>query len=127
MDALLNNSRSLEELAARYGIRLILRFGSTVSGAMHPQSDVDLAVLFQDGTLSFHKLAEIHHGLQECFPEHDVDLSVINRADPLFLKKIMERCAMLYGSHRDLHQLRIYAFKRYQDHRRYLELERRYG
>ncbi|HJU06025.1 MAG TPA: nucleotidyltransferase domain-containing protein, partial [Nitrospiraceae bacterium] len=105
---------------------LILQFGSTVTGAVHPRSDVDLAVLLQDGHPSLHKLAEIHHGLQECFPEREVDLAVINRADPLFLKKIMERCKLVYGSTRDLQELRIYAFKRYQDHRRFLEMERRY-
>ena len=126
MEPSLRHSRELEDLAGRYGIRLILQFGSTVTGAVHPQSDVDLAVLVQNGNVSLHKLAEIHHGLQECFREHEVDLAIINRADPLFLKKIMERCDLLYGSTRDLQQLRIYAFKRYQDHRRFLELERRY-
>ena len=126
MDASLRDSGVFEELAGKYGIRLILQFGSTVTGAVHPRSDVDLAVLLQDGHPSLHKLAEIHHGLQECFPEREVDLAVINRADPLFLKKIMERCKLVYGSTRDLQELRIYAFKRYQDHRRFLEMERRY-
>ena len=126
MEPPLRHPSVLNELAVKYGIRLILQFGSTVTGAIHPQSDVDLAIPFQDGNLSLHKLAEIRHGLQECFPEQDVDLAIINRADPLFLKKIMERCDLLHGSIRDLQQLRIYAFKRYQDHRRFLELERRY-
>jgi predicted nucleotidyltransferase len=126
MDASLQYSRALEELAVKYGIRLILQFGSTVTGAVHPQSDVDLAVLFENGNFSFHKLAEIHHDLQECFPEHEVDLAVINRADPLFLKKIMEQCRLLYGSAQELQKLKIYAFQRYQDHRRFFAMERRY-
>ncbi len=42
------------------------------------------------------------------------------------LKKIIERCRLLYGSPRRLAELKIYAFKRYQDHRRYLALEREY-
>lgn len=44
----------------------------------------------------------------------------------LFLKKITEACRLLYGDPRDLQRLRIFAFKRYQDHRRYLDLERRF-
>lgn len=50
----------------------------------------------------------------------------MNTADPLFLKKITERCRLLFGSDRRFHELRMYAFKRYQDHRRFLDLERAY-
>ena len=44
-----------------------------------------------------------------------VDLVLLNRADPLLLKKITERCALVYGPERRLHELKMYAFKRYQD------------
>jgi hypothetical protein len=33
---------------------------------------------------------------------------------------------LLHGSPRRLHELKMYAFKRYQDHRRYLAMERDY-
>jgi len=33
---------------------------------------------------------------------------------------------LLYGPTRPLHELKIYAFKRYQDHRRFLAMERAY-
>jgi len=53
-----------------------------------------------------------------------------NGMDPnqlsLFLKKITEQCRLLYGSPRALSELMIYAFKRYQDHRRFLAMEREY-
>ena len=54
---------------------------------------------------------------------HEIDLAVINHADPLFLKQVLERCRLLAGSPRRLAELKIYGFKRYQDHRRYLALE----
>ena len=31
-------------------------------------------------------------------PDHEVDVAIINHADPLFLRKITERCRLLYGS-----------------------------
>src|SRR2546429_3821599 len=37
----------IERIAQTYGIRLLLQFGSTVGGATHPRSDVDLAVLVE--------------------------------------------------------------------------------
>lgn len=33
---------------------------------------------------------------------------------------------LVYGSSRDFSAFKLYAFKRYQDHRPYLEMERQY-
>ena len=70
--------------------------------------------------------AELVTDLQALVPGRDVDVALINGADPLFLKKITERCRLLYGSPSALHELKLYAFKRYQDHRRFLAMERAY-
>ncbi|MBI5410540.1 MAG: nucleotidyltransferase domain-containing protein [Nitrospirae bacterium] len=126
MRNVMQEKAGLKDLAERYGIRLIVQFGSSVTGTVHPQSDLDLGVLVTHDDPPLRTLAEIRQGLQELFPDQDVDLAIMNRADPLFLKKIMEHCRLLYGDPHDLHRLRLYAFKRYQDHRRFLELERRY-
>lgn len=116
----------LDDVARRHGIRLILQFGSTVTGHTHPASDVDLAVLFEDGPFPISRLARVSTDLQRLFPDHRVDLAVLNRADPLFLKKITEHCTLLAGTSRAFAEFQIYAFKRYQDHRRFLALERDY-
>jgi len=119
------DSTRLQAIARHHGVRLMLQFGSTVGGAEHAGSDVDIAVLTGE-PLSLHGRAELAHDLQRFFPGREVDLAVINRADPLFLKQVTERCRLLYGSERDLHELKLYAFRRYQDHRKYLRLEREY-
>ncbi len=118
------NTIELERIAKSRGVLLLLQFGSSVTGALHPRSDVDLAVLLERPQLSFRERADLQHDLQALFPEHEVDLAVVNHADPLFLKKITENCRLLYGDVRRLHRLKIYAFRRYQDHRRFLEMER---
>ena len=64
--------------------------------------------------------------LQALTPDREVDIALLNRADPLFLKKITETATLVYSSQRRLHEFKMYAFKRYQDHRRYLALERDY-
>jgi predicted nucleotidyltransferase len=117
---------ALEKIARRHGIELILQFGSLVTGQVHPRSDLDLALLFDRPAVSFEELADLRHELGSLDPDREVDLAIINHADPLFLKKITEQCRLLHGSPRRLAELRIYAFKRYQDHRRYLALEREY-
>jgi len=116
----------LEEIARRHGVLLVVQFGSTVSGPAHARSDLDLGVLFAELPRSFREVAELTHDLQALSPGREVDLAVLNRADPLFLNRAIERSRLLYGSPRRYHELRCYAFKRYQDHRPYLALEQRY-
>ena len=116
----------LQTIARRHGIELLLEFGSVVPGQVHPRSDLDLAVLFDRPVVSFEELADLRHELQTLNPDREVDLAIINHADPLFLRRITERCRLLHGSPRRLAELSIYAFKRYQDHRCYWALEREY-
>lgn len=114
-----------EAIAGRHGALLLLQFGSTVTGREHARSDVDVAVLF-DGEPTFARLGALLAELEPAFPGRSVDLGVLNRADPLFLKKVMESARLLAGTPRALAELRLRAFRRYQDHRRYLALERRH-
>jgi hypothetical protein len=76
--------------------------------------------------LSHRAYSDLLYDLHEVFPDREVDLSFINHADPLFLKKIVENCRILFGAPRQLQSLKIYAFKRYQDHRRYFQMEEAY-
>lgn len=116
----------LDQIARAYGIRLLLQFGSSVTGKVHPRSDVDLGALLERPTLTPAEHAGLLHELQRLFPDREVDLAILNHADPLFLKKVTESCRLLLGAPADLQRIKLYAFKRYQDHRRYLDLERRY-
>jgi hypothetical protein len=64
--------------------------------------------------------------LQALSSDHEVDGVRLDGADPLLLKKVTEGCELLYGSSRRLQELKLYAFTRYQDYRRFLALERDY-
>lgn len=116
----------LRELAQRFRVRLILQFGSTVTGTTHDRSDLDLAIQFETPDASFQTVLEMQEALQARFPGSKIDLAILNRADPLFLKKIVESCRILFGMPQDLARLRLHAFKAHQDFRPYLELERRH-
>lgn len=85
-----------------------------------------MAVLLEHPPGSLHDYGAIAAALQPCFPGRELDLAIINRADPLFLKQIAYGARLLYGPPQLLAELKIYAFKRYQDHRRFLAMEREY-
>lgn len=120
---------ALAEIARRYGLELIVQFGSTVDGPTHARSDLDLAVRRERGRppLTYVEQADLAHELRPLFPERPLDLALIDHADPLFLKEVLlGPHRLLCGDPRRLAELRLLAFKRYQDHQRFLPLERRY-
>jgi len=120
-------SERIASIAGEHGVSLVLQFGSTVDGRnVHQGSDIDIAVRFAGRPPGFDGFFKLTQVLQQVFPDRELDLAVINHADPLFLKKITESCRLLYGSARELQELKIYAFKRYQDHRPYFAMEREY-
>jgi predicted nucleotidyltransferase len=105
---------------------VLIQFGSTATGHMHVRSDVDLGAWFERAPGSLMSEAEVAADLQPHFPGREVDLAVLNHADPLFLKQVFERSRVLFGTPSDVAELRLYAFKRYVDHRRFLDMERAY-
>jgi len=121
------NYQDFEKIAKKHNLQLILLFGSAASSKLHPQSDIDIAVLSEKPDLSLESYSNLIFDFQKCFPKREVDLAIINRADPLFLKKITENCRLLYGNPQELARLKIYAFKRYVDHRRYFNLEKKFA
>lgn len=117
----------MQDIAQKHGILLALQFGSSVTGQVHPKSDVDVAVLLDRSAISLRQHTDLLQDLQSLFPDGELDLALINHADPLFLKRITDTCQLLYGPREKLQALKLYAFKRYQDHRKFFEMERQFA
>lgn len=116
----------LDEIARRHHMSLVVRFGSTVTGHVHPGSDVDLAILFEHFPVGLDAELSAIADLQSVGHGRSVDVTVLNRADPLLLKQVSEHAVLEYGTDRQFDAFRRYAFKRYQDHRPFLDMERDY-
>ena len=117
----------IAEIAERFGLSLVVLFGSVAAGSDRPDSDIDIGVRFKDGDPGLSRTLDVQGELSNLFRERDVDLSILNRADPFFMKKIAERCEFLYEEPGKGSAFLLLAFKRYQDHRKYLEMEREYA
>jgi len=114
----------IAEIADAFGLSLVLLFGSVAAGTDRPDSDIDIGVQFKDGDPGLSHTLDLQLKLSDLFRERDVDLAILNCADPFFMKKITEKCEFLYEEPGKGSAFLLLAFKRYQDHRRYLEMER---
>lgn len=112
----------IEKIAKKYHLSLVLMFGSCITGKTHPNSDLDIAVMPKEEI----EYSSLLFDLQKTFPEKEVDIVFLNRADPLLLKKVLENCKMLYGTKQKLALLKIYAFKKYCDYKKYFDLEKKF-
>jgi predicted nucleotidyltransferase len=115
---------AVSAVARRHGIALVLLFGSLAASGEREDSDVDLAVRFRDRKPTLPRLLDVQRDLSELFPGREIDFASIERADPLFMKKIAERFVVLFEDPGEADAFRRLAFKRYQDHAGYLAMER---
>lgn len=120
-----SNKKSIKKIGDKYNLSLILVFGSQAKGEKHQNSDLDIGVL-AEREFDFEEYSRLYSDLSEVFGNQNVDLVLINHADPLFLKQILENCQIFYGSKKTLAELKLYSFKRYCDYRRYLDSERKF-
>jgi predicted nucleotidyltransferase len=75
-------SSIVADVAREFGLRLVVRFGSTATGRASAGSDQDIAVLATHG-LDLAEEARLVAELEGALGAPEVDLTVLNRADPL--------------------------------------------
>ena len=108
-------------VARRHGIRLLVAFGSQVSSQTHAASDLDLAVLLDTphGDDPLRLLAD----LQAAFPEQEVDVVWLHRADPLIAWHALRQPRLLFGDPSDLARRQAYAWRRFVEYAPFFEFE----
>ncbi len=105
----------LSKIAKKFGLNLIMLFGSHVTGKTSPASDIDVAILPRNG-LKLSSFALISHQLGEILGNYKIDLASIKHASPLFLGQIAKNCQLLYEEEKgDFLSFRLMAMKRYVD------------
>lgn len=75
-------SEQLQPIAQKFGVRLIVLFGSVARGKIHEESDIDIGVL-TDRPITFNKRLKLWLELSSLF-RADIDLAMLNHAEPVF-------------------------------------------
>ncbi|OIN94795.1 MAG: hypothetical protein COS37_07975 [Anaerolineae bacterium CG03_land_8_20_14_0_80_58_20] len=121
----LPTSEQLQPIAQKFGVRLIVLFGSVARGRIHEESDIDVAVL-TERPLTFNKRLKLWSALSPLF-RADIDLAILNHANPLFGFRIANEGKVLFeGAPRVWENWKSYAVRYYWDTAKFREdLEKR--
>ena len=112
----------IAKIAKKFQLKIIIIFGSFANGKFRKDSDLDIAVLgFKE--VSFNEQIKLTNELSLIFNKN-IDLSVLNRANPLLLFQVSQNPVLLYGSRPDFLKFKLYAFKAYNDYAPYFEMEK---
>jgi len=121
----LPSPEQLKSVAKKYGLKLIVLFGSQAQGHTHPSSDVDIAVL-PTKPLTGSRRLRLWGELTKIF-EADIDLTSLDRAEPLLLYRVVCSGVPLYeGEKWAWENQRSYGCRRYWDSRKFFEAMERY-
>ena len=110
----LPTSEQLQPVAQKFGVRLIVLFGSVVRGRIHEESDIDVAVL-TERPLTFNKRLKLWSALSPLF-SMDVDLTVLNHAEPVLKFQVARHGKVLFEQHPlTWDNWKSYAYRQYWD------------
>jgi uncharacterized protein len=104
------------------GLRIVLLFGSRVSGRIHSDSDIDLGVLFDRPV----DLVGITNRVTGLLRTDRVDLVDLRRANPLLAFSVARESLLLYERSAGLfNQFYSLSFRRYVDTKKLREAQKR--
>ncbi len=101
-----------------FELDLLILFGSHARGVTHSESDVDLAMLRQRGSLTTHQFLDLQARLSRLIWPGEVDLVNLSRASGLLRHIACEQGVLLYeGTPGAFADFRVRAWNQYQDER----------
>lgn len=112
----------IEKLAEKYGLSLVLLFGSRAAGKTHAQSDFDVAYLSKK-PMDLMDEARLICDLMPVFRSDKVDLVNLKKAPPLLRKLIFDRHQVLFCADKAQYfAYQMYALRGYIEARPLFEL-----
>lgn len=111
---------TLNDIARKHKLKLILMHGSQVSGKNHPKSDTDIAIMPTNSKLD---ILEAYADFAKFYKLDNVDIVDLSTANPLLQMMIARKNKLLLGDAMDYHNFIETAYKKYSDYLPYLKME----
>ena len=120
------DKNKVADIAKKYGLALVVLFGSRPRGDARAKSDFDIAYSSLK-PLAFMEENNMVIALHEVCKTSDVDIVNISNAGPLLLKQIVDEGVVLYEAKESLfNNLYLYAMNQYRESTSLNELRYRY-
>lgn len=117
----------LTQICRRFGINLLVLFGSRAKGWADAESDFDIGVWIEDYQDDWRREAELWGVLSDVFKAGELDMVVLNRADGALSYEIACYGKPLFESRPFLFQkFQVLAMKRYEDMKKINRWNRQY-
>ncbi len=117
----------LPDICERFDISLLVMFGSHAKGTAKPGSDVDIGVWLAAPTITAERELELIRALVLATREGNLDVVILNHADPLLGYHVARDSVLLYECEPGTFDwYRWWAWKRYLDTAKFRRMEAEY-
>lgn len=106
--------QQLENFRIRLKLRLVVAYGSRVTGSMRKDSDLDIAVMAENKP-DYELFKHVYGELSDIFKGVEVDVRFLNDADPLYMMQVVKNGLLLAGNQGAFDDLKVYTNRRYID------------
>lgn len=123
---IMTKKNEVVKIAEKYGLDLVVLFGSQATGQTHKESDIDIAYS-GNKRLTFDEEIRINSDLIDAFERDDVQLVNIKKASPLLMKQIVDHAVILYEREKSIFDsIFVLAQRMFEDARTLFDLRRHF-
>jgi len=118
------NLEELRNACTKYGIKMVLLYGSQAMGNSNEKSDVDLGLLLKDDSYDFE---DIIKDLMKVFNGNIIDVAILNHGDPVLKFEIISNYKILFCEDDEIFlDFYLNTVKQYNDTKKFRILENVY-
>lgn len=116
--------QKIAQVAKKYGLDLVLLFGSRANGKARQNSDLDIAIL-DSKPETYNRFGNLFNKFSDIFSGINVDVRFIKNSEPVFLYNVFSDGKLLYGDTQEYLNYKAFAYKNYVDSKPLFELKNR--
>lgn len=104
----------IKTIAQKHNLDLVLLFGSKTGAQQNEESDLDLAVKFA-GFVTKDQYLNLYNDLSDVFSQDNVDLVILNDADPFLAHEVLSQGKLLFANPIALDEFSRLTYRKYYD------------
>ena len=109
----------IKEICEQNHIDMTVIFGSSVSGRIHNESDIDIGI-FRKGIITLENQAVLNKEFSNLFQSNKIDITIISSNNPILMYNILQNGRVLYSSEATLFmRLKLYAWKLFVESKKF--------